>query len=77
MGSSDSSCVLKKGRNAAGKESGRVGEKDSLRVPTEEHKREEPCHHSGSERRHTQHCRVGRMTGITGSTTSTTASISA
>lgn len=77
LGSSDSSCVLKKGRDAAGKEAGRVGGKDSLCVPPEEHRREGPCLHGGSERGHTQHCRLGHGTGITGTTTGATGTISA
>lgn len=35
LGSSDSSCVLKKRRDAAGKDAGRVGGKDSLCAPRE------------------------------------------
>lgn len=77
MGSSDSSCVLRKGRDAAGKEVGRVGGKASLCIPPEERRREEPCLHGGSERSHTQHCWLGHVTGITGSTTGATGTISA
>lgn len=77
LGSSDSSCVLKKGRDAAGKEAGRVGGKDSSRVPPEQRGREGPCLPGGSERGHTQPCRLGRVTGITGSATGAAGTISA
>lgn len=40
--------MSEKGRNAGGKEAGRLGGKDSLPVPTREHRREEPCHPGGS-----------------------------
>lgn len=46
-------------------------------VPPEEHRREGPCLHGGSERGHTQHCWLGHGTGITGTTTGATGTISA
>lgn len=45
LGSSDCSCVLKKGRDGAGKEAGRVGGKGSVCVPPEGRGREEPSLH--------------------------------